>query len=54
MSLTNIDASIVVYYLGRRSVYVRIDAFNAGFYVIEQTGDTVKIDIPKDFTPREW
>ena len=25
-----------------------------GFYVIEQTGDTVKINIPKDFVPREW
>jgi hypothetical protein len=26
----------------------------AGFYVIEQSGDTVKIDIPRDFRPREW
>ena len=25
-----------------------------GFYVIEQTGDTVKINIPEDFKPREW
>ena len=25
-----------------------------GFYVIEQTGDTVKITIPEGFTPREW
>jgi hypothetical protein len=29
-------------------------AFNAGFYVIEQTGDTVKISMPKNFSPREW
>jgi hypothetical protein len=29
-------------------------AFKAGFYVIEQSGDTVKIDIPEGFTPREW
>ena len=25
-----------------------------GFYMIEQSGDTVKLTIPKDFTPREW
>jgi hypothetical protein len=29
-------------------------ALNAGFYVIEQTGDTVKINIPEGFKPREW
>ena len=33
---------------------VRDYAHKTGFYVIEQTGDTVKINIPKDFTPREW
>jgi len=33
---------------------VRNYTHNAGFYVIEQTGDTVKINIPKDFKPREW
>jgi len=27
---------------------------DAGFYVIEQSGDTMKIDIPKGFKPREW
>jgi hypothetical protein len=26
----------------------------AGFYVIEQSGDTMKIDVPDDFSPREW
>ena len=26
----------------------------AGFYVIEQSGDTMKLDIPEDFVPREW
>jgi len=26
----------------------------AGLYVIEQTGDTMKIDVPDDFVPREW
>ena len=26
----------------------------AGFYVIEQSGDTMKIEVPADFTPREW
>ncbi|MDR1575999.1 MAG: hypothetical protein LBS37_08345 [Treponema sp.] len=25
-----------------------------GFYVIEQTGDTVKIEAPEGFVPREW
>jgi len=25
-----------------------------GFYLIEQSGDTVKITIPESFTPREW
>ena len=25
-----------------------------GFYLIEQSGDTVKLNIPEGFTPREW
>jgi hypothetical protein len=29
-------------------------ALQSGFYVIEQSGDTVKIDIPEGFHPREW
>jgi hypothetical protein len=29
-------------------------ALQNGFYVIVQSGDTVKIDIPDGFTPREW
>jgi hypothetical protein len=29
-------------------------AIAAGFYVLEQSGDTVKMDIPEDFVPREW
>jgi hypothetical protein len=29
-------------------------AFAAGFYVIEQTGDTVQITNPKDFKARDW
>jgi hypothetical protein len=33
---------------------VRHYALKAGFYVITQTGDTVKIDIPDDFVPRQW
>ena len=33
---------------------VRDYTHKAGFYVIEQTGDTVKITIPENFTPREW
>jgi hypothetical protein len=33
---------------------VRHYALKAGLYVIVQTGDTVKIDIPKGFIPRDW
>ncbi|MDR0441990.1 MAG: DUF3782 domain-containing protein [Treponema sp.] len=33
---------------------VRDYAHEKGFYVIEQTGDTVKITIPEGFMPREW
>jgi len=33
---------------------IRDYAHKVGFYVIEQTGDTVKINIPKGFKPREW
>ncbi|MCL2319672.1 MAG: hypothetical protein FWC45_06275, partial [Treponema sp.] len=29
-------------------------ALQKGFYVIEQTGDTVRIEIPEGFKPREW
>jgi hypothetical protein len=29
-------------------------ALNAGFYVIVQSGDTVKIEAPAGFTPRMW
>ena len=30
------------------------DVIKTGFFVIEQSGDTMKIDIPKGFVPREW
>ena len=33
---------------------VRNYAHKAGFYTIEQTGDTVKINVPKGFIPGEW
>jgi hypothetical protein len=29
-------------------------AFKSGFYVIEQAGDTVRIEVPEDFVPRKW
>ena len=29
-------------------------AIEAGFYVLEQTGDTMRMDIPENFVPREW
>ncbi|MDR1730955.1 MAG: hypothetical protein LBR61_02565 [Synergistaceae bacterium] len=33
---------------------VKTAALKAGFYVIVQTGDTVEIDVPEGFTPRDW
>ncbi|MDR0651795.1 MAG: hypothetical protein LBG12_00670 [Synergistaceae bacterium] len=33
---------------------VKTAALKAGIYVITQTGDTVKIDVPEDFIPRAW
>jgi hypothetical protein len=33
---------------------VKNEVIKAGFYVITQSGDTVKIDVPKDFKPREF
>jgi hypothetical protein len=33
---------------------VKTAALEAGLYVIVQTGDTVKIDIPKGFAPKAW
>jgi hypothetical protein len=29
-------------------------ALDKGFFVIELTGDTVKIDIPDEFKPKTW
>ena len=29
-------------------------AIRAGLYVIVQSGDTMKIDVPEGFVPREW
>jgi len=29
-------------------------AIKAGFYVITQTGDTMKMEVPEGFVPREW
>jgi hypothetical protein len=33
---------------------IKTFAITSGFFVLEQSGDTVKISVPKDFTPREW
>jgi hypothetical protein len=33
---------------------VKAAALKAGLYVVTQTGDTVKIDIPEGFKPKEW
>ena len=29
-------------------------AIDAGFFVLEQSGDTIKISVPEGFTPKEW
>jgi hypothetical protein len=29
-------------------------AIKHGFYVVQQTGDTVKIDVPEGFVPKRW
>jgi hypothetical protein len=34
--------------------HVREYALKTGFYVISQSGDTMKIDVPEDFKPRAW
>jgi hypothetical protein len=33
---------------------IKSAVLGAGFYVIEQTGDTVKINVPEWFKPKEW
>jgi hypothetical protein len=33
---------------------VKAFAVENGFFVLEQSGDTVRISVPKDFKPREW
>jgi RecB family endonuclease NucS len=33
---------------------IKSAVLKAGFYVIEQTGDTVKINVPEGFKPKEW
>jgi hypothetical protein len=33
---------------------VKMFALKTGFYVITQSGDTVKIDVPDGFTPKAW
>jgi hypothetical protein len=34
--------------------FVKTTALKAGMYVITQTGDTVKIDVPEGFVPKTW
>jgi hypothetical protein len=36
------------------SLNVKTAALKAGLYVITQTGDTVKIDVPEGFIPKTW
>ena len=33
---------------------IKEEALKNGFYVLEQAGDTMKMDIPKGFKPKEW
>ncbi|MCL2044617.1 MAG: hypothetical protein FWG89_10815 [Treponema sp.] len=36
---------------GQEEKYAVIEA---GMYVLEQSGDTIKMDIPHTFVPKEW
>ncbi|MCL1993038.1 MAG: hypothetical protein FWG66_08830 [Spirochaetes bacterium] len=33
---------------------LRSQILKAGFYPVEQSGDTMRINVPKRFTPRQW
>ena len=33
---------------------VKQAVLDAGLFVLEQSGDTMRLDVPKDFKPREW
>jgi hypothetical protein len=33
---------------------VKAFAIKSGFFVLEQSGDTVRISVPEDFKPKEW
>jgi hypothetical protein len=33
---------------------VKAFAVKNGFFVLEQSGDTVRISVPADFKPKEW
>jgi Holliday junction resolvase len=39
---------------GIASEEVKAFAVKSGFFVLEQSGDTVRISVPEDFKPREW
>jgi hypothetical protein len=39
---------------GIASEEVKDFAVKSGFFVLEQSGDTVRISVPEDFKPREW
>jgi hypothetical protein len=33
---------------------VKAFAIESGFFVLEQSGDTIRISVPEGFKPREW
>jgi hypothetical protein len=33
---------------------VKVFAVKSGFFVLEQSGDTIRINVPEGFKPREW
>ena len=33
---------------------LKTETLSAGFFAIEQSGDTLQLDVPEDFVPREW
>ncbi|MCL2600406.1 MAG: hypothetical protein FWD88_04410, partial [Treponema sp.] len=33
---------------------LKAETLSAGFFVIEQSGDTLQMDVPEGFVPKEW
>lgn len=57
--LSKKDKEIVVHNYWKGLTFIQresltFEQIEAGLFVIEQSGDTMKIDVPEGFQPREW